>query len=133
MRPLTRALTTLLFAAHAMLGCCAHHACGAEVARHDELVATHADHHCSTDHGDSHEPGENGEQPFGPCHHDACSFVKIQPVRVDHGGGQGLWVAAELPLISGGIDEISKSLFEAGLPAPSCPARLYVRFCALLI
>jgi hypothetical protein len=122
----------MLFAAHAILGCYVHHACGLGVASHGG-VAAQGEHHCASDHGTSHDPAENGEQPVVPCHHDSCSFVKVQPVRVDDGSGQILWVAAEMPAVGAGADAGSPTISNAAQPPAAFSVQLYVRFCALLI
>ena len=131
-----RAITTILFAAHALLGCCAHHACAFNSAfhgTHDAIVAAHAGHDCADSHGRSHEPVENGEPPRDPCHHDSCSYVPVQPPRVDHDGGQVLWLAAVMPSPTGEAEYVSPTTCDSGFPVGSYSDDLYVRFCALLI
>ena len=135
MQQISRTFTTMLFAAHALLGCCAHHACGAGVAANDLgdcSVACHSDDHCPAEHGTSHDPAEEGQAPCGPCDHESCSFVKVQPVRVDDGSGQVGWIAAVVPAASH-VNTASQTLIDAGFPFASYAAPLYVRFCALLL
>ena len=134
MQQLNCAVTTFLFVAHAILGCCAHHASGHVGERHIQCEASHADDGCLADeHGKSHEPASDGGNPVAPCQHGQCSFVKVEPVGIDSGLEQVLWAVATSPSLTDQIDEpraaIHRPTYRANLPS----AQLYVCYCALLI
>lgn len=131
MRLLAPASTSLLFAAHVLLGCCAHHAhgqgcqAGYEVA----VMGDHCDHHDAGQtscHGADHCPG-------GPCSHGWCTYVKIDGVRVDRDSSQSPWVASPAALA-----DLLAAACPWGEHVPMVPVeahspRLYLLHCALVI
>jgi hypothetical protein len=134
MERLIQIVTSVVFAAHALLGCGVHHTC-----RHNPVVAvcstTHDhSHHCASHHeGESHESG--GEQsPAEPCQHVSCSFVKAETVRLDQGVGHVEWIIPVAPAIE--LTATSQRLL--ALHEPLCTADLnstplFVWYCALVI
>jgi hypothetical protein len=124
-------LTSLVFAAHAVLGCGVHHACHEACA--GAVAAGHSCSHHGHDEGPDAPPGEGEHSPGRPCQHLACSFVKADTVRVDQGEHVS-WDATTL-LFSARAEAAQrpgtagKSICAADLSS----AQVYVWHCALLI
>jgi len=123
----------MLVAAHALLGCCAHHACGPDDAQHGAPLQQVADHHGAAESGAPHHSGHEGGHSPEWCQHDTCSFVKCPPVRVDDGSEQVVWSAAELAAVLGVVESAGQSLADTGFSVASPTAKLFVRYRALLL
>ncbi|MEX0612098.1 MAG: hypothetical protein WD229_08250 [Pirellulales bacterium] len=134
MQRFTQLLTSVIFAAHALLGCGVHHIC-----QHGSVVVESAAHQCShhdgpaSHRGDSHAPADNHQCPMQQCQHMACSFVKTDTVRIDH-GERTISLVASLHCTAqtdaaqthhAACDPICKANFSS--------VQLYVWHCALLI
>jgi hypothetical protein len=123
-------LTSLVFAAHALLGCGVHH-----VWQQAPPIAVAAGHSCSHhDHNKGPEAPAGGERsPGPPCQHLACSFVKADTVRVDQGEDES-WALASLlcPARAGAAQQL-RSAANTICAADLSSAQVYVWHCALLI
>jgi hypothetical protein len=136
--PLMRRLHCLtaivLLVAHAVLGCCAHHACAWMLATgHMHDAYTSHDHSSDHDHDSCDPPADHNHGPVAACTHGSCSFVKADPVRVDDGSERPTWGAAALPIIAETFCPAWGAIEAANILADSCSARLYVCYCALVI
>jgi hypothetical protein len=72
MAGLWRIVTAALFAAHLVLGCCAHHSHACEVATHSSADNPADQGTCSHSHGHLAEHGQHGPHD---CQGGRCSFV----------------------------------------------------------
>jgi hypothetical protein len=126
-------LTSLVFAAHALLGCGVHQLC-----QHATEPVERAAHHCSHHDGpaghpsESQAPADGHRCPLQTCQHIACSFVKSDTVRIDHGERNLAPVTLPIhttPAAASPFDHAWCDSSKANLSS----ARLYVWHCALLI
>jgi hypothetical protein len=123
-------LTTLVFAAHAILGCGVHHLCAVPV----ELPS----HGCSqhgglmSHHSESPVPTDGEDRSGHSCNHTACAFVKADTPRIEHGERSLLPVCVPIPIARVPAAVLywqSPEKIGAGILS----AQLYVWHCALLI
>jgi hypothetical protein len=129
-----RLLANVLFGVHALAGCNAHHAWSHGVASYDQSAVQHADHDCLSDHHDHpHVPSRDSEGPAHPSQHDACSFVKAETVRINHGYSYDAWLTALLPVDQCPCDQLAFADFEPICRADLSSTQLYVWHCALII
>jgi hypothetical protein len=134
MERLIQIVTSVVFAAHALLGCGVHYTC-----RHNpavEVCSTTHDHShdCASHHeGESQESGDD-QSPSEPCQHVSCSFVKAETVRVDQSAGHVEWVVPVAPSIE--LTATSQRFLTTN--EPLCAVELtstplFVWHCALVI
>jgi hypothetical protein len=134
MQSLVCLLTSLVFAAHAVLGCGAHRTCEHGTATWADATARHAEHACVAHHnGHDATPCDNHQHSSEPCSHSVCSFVKAETQRVDVSSDViALW-AASAPAELGLGDAGSAAVFEPICRADLSSTQLYVWHCALII
>jgi hypothetical protein len=127
-------VTSVVFAAHALLGCGVHYTC-----RHNPAVAvcSTADHHshdCASHHEDDSQESSDDPAPAAPCQHVSCSFVKAETVRVEQGMGHVEWIVQVAPSIE--LTATSQRILVANEPlcaADLTSTPLFVWHCALVI
>jgi hypothetical protein len=134
MERLIQIVTSVVFAAHALLGCGVHFTC-----RHNPAVEVcAADHHhahdcASHDEGSPYESGED-ESPQAPCQHVSCSFVKAESVRLDYGGQLVNLLAATPTLLEPVmLPHVYRTANEPLCAADLTSTPLFVWHCALVI
>lgn len=127
-------LTSLVFAAHALLGCAAHRTCGHRTAVFTGQPENHADRDCAA-HYASHgnEPGEDRHQSPETCWHSACSYVKAETPRVDVSANWAASWAVLGPVEKGQADAWAADVGEPVHRVDFSSAQLYVWHCALII
>lgn len=132
-----RILTALLLAVHAMVGCCAHHACGAGVdcGHKQATLALHAWGGAVTvdDAFVAHETSHEGQLPPKPCSHGKCTYVAAAAARVDLGSEPCPWTAAALGTVARSAASASNAAMPLNCRTAAVGPSLYVCYCALLI
>jgi hypothetical protein len=127
-------LTSLMFAAHALLGCVAHRTCEHRSAIVSCTATSHAGHACTAHHdGHDGEPAEHEGGSSESCLHSDCSYVKADTQQVD--------LSADMALLIGtivAVDPHHEGSFAAAIRDPICRAdltstQLFVWHCALII
>jgi len=136
MRRLVQIFTSLTFAVHAVLGCCAHHACGRADAHEPKGPSAHVSHDCHGNDCERSEPVGEKEWPSQTCEHTACSFVKAELVQVAGPDVQVCWVMTLDGLAGGsgmfsGVGFLNSAEYDFSPNLAAAP--LYVWHCALLI
>jgi hypothetical protein len=129
-----RLLTSLVFTAHALLGCGVHHACqyGLGVIHH--TADYHSGHVCRAHgHDDSSAPANDDQEPTNSCQHVACSFVKAETPRIDFASRHVAGLAATLPVEQDHGGQLVSTAGEPVCMADLSSTQLYVWHCALLI
>ena len=130
----SRLLTSLVFAAHAMLGCGAHRTCDHSSAIVNCAPSSHAVQECvAHQSGHGEKPSHHGHEPSAPGSHSVCSYVKAETQRIDLSNDVAALFAAIAP-----VDPIHDGIFTHAVGAPICRAdlsstQLYVWHCALII
>lgn len=137
MQRFTRIVTALLLAAHAIAGCCAHHACGEGIVG-GHIHAMQTTHSLGVvaefaDESASHESSHECPAPRQPCDHDKCTYVVASAVRVDLGVGSCLGTAATLVAPSLPAVSESAAATQHNCRTTSVRPSIYVCYCALLI
>jgi hypothetical protein len=127
-------LTSLLFAAHALLGCGAHRACEHGTAIWAGSATAHAEHECVAHH-DGHDgaPSDKDHDSSEPCSHSVCSFVKAETQRVDKSNDVVTSWVLSAPVELGQGDAASLAVFEPVCRTDLSSTQLYVWHCALII
>lgn len=133
MRQLTSIVTALLLVAHATIGCCAHHACGAGgECSHNHVVA---DEHlqCSADGfvGLAVYEAAHDNAPQKSCDHGKCTYVGANSKQVDRDGQPCIDATASLPTTARGTLFVASAAVQTTFHAGCMP--FYVCYCALLI
>jgi hypothetical protein len=78
-------LASLMFAAHALVGCGAHQACQySATSQHDDehTPGEHAHHDCGAHDGESSTPCDHESSPAA-CDHEDCSYLKVNSSQAD--------------------------------------------------
>jgi hypothetical protein len=134
MERLIQIVTSVVFAAHALLGCGVHYSCRHNPAREICSATQHVHHDCGGHHeGQSHESSDEG-LPEAPCQHVSCSFVKAETVRVDQGVGHVEWIAAAAMLVEpAATPQVFLTANEPLCAADLTSTPLFVWHCALVI
>lgn len=130
---LTSIMTALLLVAHATIGCCAHHVCGAgSQCGHKHVVA---DEHlpCSADRcaGLSIHEAAHENAPQKSCDHGKCTYVGANSKLIDRDVQPRLGTTASLPTTARGTLFVASATVEANYHAARMP--FYLCYCALLI
>ena len=127
-------LTSLVFAAHALLGCGVHHVC-----QNGSAIGERAAQPCSHHDGpaghreDSPGPADDAQRPSRSGQHTACSFVKADTVRIEHGERYASPIAGPLCLRRMEAVQVGRVECEPICEANLSSTHLYVWHCALLI
>lgn len=134
MHRLASVSTSLLFAAHVVLGCCAHHAHAHEgEAWHEEgATSVCCDGRC--DHaGVGQTPSHDaGDCPSHCCSHVWCTFVRVEQAQIDRDVAPAISAVLPIsPAISGHASGAPTE--DSTIATPSAQvAHLYLVNCALL-
>lgn len=127
-------LTSLAFAAHALLGCGVHHVWqqGSAVFEHAELSCSH---HGDLSHYPGHSPAPADHQPCPSerCPHIGCTFVKADTVRIDLNDQTASPVATPRCAVQASFTDFGRAECDVAGLAKLSSAHLYVWHCALLI
>jgi hypothetical protein len=126
-------LTSLVLAAHAVLGCGAHRPCEHRAAILADGTAAHAGHECAAHHGHSDLPCEKERDSSEPCSHSVCSFVKAETQRVDLSNDAVTSWAGSASLALSQSGTLTAAIREPVFRADITSTHLYVWHCALII
>lgn len=134
MERLLQIVTSVVFAAHALLGCGVHYACRHNPTREVCSAAHDHVHGCAGHHeGESPEPCDD-HSPAAPCQHVSCSFVKAETVRLDQSSGHVEWMAASAtPLELVESPQVFLTVNEPLCAADLTSTPLFVWHCALIL
>jgi hypothetical protein len=126
-------LTSLVFAAHALLGCGAHRTCEHRTAILADSAVRHAEHACRAHHEEHDEaPCDGDHESPDPCSHSVCSYVKAETQRVDL-LNDTLALRAALTPVELQDDAAAAAVFQPVCLADISSTHLYVWHCALII
>jgi hypothetical protein len=133
MREFIGILTSLVFASHAALGCCAHHA---HAARHGSAgahgVGSDWRHdHAGHEHNDT--PVDEEEHSSGGCDDGSCVFLKSDLAKVHVAGNHALCLPADAACAVQRPNMRAAAISFRTLSVDARSAELYVWHCALLI
>jgi hypothetical protein len=127
-------VTSLVFAAHALLGCGAHRTCEHRTAVLDEQVHSHAAHECAIHHGGhSDAPADDEHHSPEPCSHTVCSYVKVETQQADLSHDVRLAWIALAPVDASAVEAVGAAVGEPVCRADLSSTQLYVWHCALII
>lgn len=136
MHRLASVSTSLLFAAHVLMGCCAHHAHGhAHPAVHAYAAAGQWSGCCPCDHHECDEAVSHdaGGRPGEPCSHGWCTYVRVEDTQIDHDGFQVPSTFFIPPPNATATAGCSSTEYVSMATADAPPAHLYLLHCALVI
>jgi hypothetical protein len=134
MERLIQIVTSVVFSAHALLGCGVHYACRHNPAREVCSTTHHHSHECAShDEGDSQEPLDD-HTPAVPCQHVACSFVKAESVRLELDRGHGECLAAAAIVVEpAAAPQVFMTTHKPLCAVDLTSTPLFVWHCALII
>jgi hypothetical protein len=127
-------LTSLVFAAHALLGCGAHRSCELGTAILAGSGAVDEERHCAAhDCGNGETPCDGDREPSETCSHSACSYVKAESQRVDAADDVAAFCATPAPVDLQHFAATSAAVLEPVCRVDLSSTQLYVWHCALII
>jgi hypothetical protein len=125
-------MTSLVFAAHALLGCGAHRTCEHRTAILSDAAATHMEHDCDAHHA-GHDDVPCDDERSGSCSHSVCSYVKAEAQRIDLSNDLLALSSALAPVELGPGNATAAAVLEPVCRFDLSSTQLYVWHCALII